>query len=97
MHTVTRGSVTGGTAALLRGGGFGKKVEGQREQAGRDALLCSTDYSSSSEQKQRTAFVVLKHARSSYESAIFTGSGLWCDASVEVLGGEDWALAGGGD
>ncbi|CAN0526907.1 unnamed protein product, partial [Laminaria digitata] len=62
-HTITRGLVTGRTATLLRGEGFEKKVEGQREQAGRETFLC-TNNGSSSEQKHRTAFCALKHARS---------------------------------
>ena len=94
-HTVARGFVTGGTATLLRGGGFEKKVEGQREQAGRETFLCTTD-DSSSEQKHRTAFYAREHARSSYKPAIFMDSGFLFDASLEILGGEDWALAGGG-
>ena len=43
-----------------------------------------------------TAFCALKHRRSSYKLAIYMDSGLLFDASSEVYGGEDLALAAGG-
>ena len=80
--------------ALFRGEGIEEEVKPLRERDGRDSFLGTTD--SSVNQQLRTTFCALKHARSSYKPAIFMGSGFLVDASLGVLGGEDWALAIGG-
>ena len=73
-------------------GGGVKRVGPQRERDGGDSFLATTD---SIKQQYRTAFCALKHARDSYKPAIYMDSGLSFDASSEVYGGEDFALAVG--
>ena len=79
-----------GTERLMRGRGI-IRAEPQRERYGGDSFLATTDRSI--KQQYHTAFCVLKHTRSSYKPASYMDSGLWFDASSEVLGGEDLALA----
>ena len=70
-----------------------KKTEPQRERDGGDSFLATTDISI--KQQYRTAFCPMKYTRSSYKPAIYMDSGLSFDASSEVFGGGDLALAAG--
>ena len=88
---VGSGKLKGGSSSVL--GGEVKRVEPQRERDGGDSFLATAD---SIKQQNRTAFCALKHTRSSYKLAIYMDSGLLFDASSEVYGGEDLALAAGG-
>ena len=87
-----------GSGKLMGGRGnvFGegvKRAGSQRERDGGDSFLATID--TSIKQQYRTAFCALKHTRSKYKSAIFMDSGLSCDASSEVYGGEDLGRAVG--
>ena len=64
-------------------------AEPQRDQDDGDSLPATA------EQQYRTAFCALKHTRSSYKPAINVDSRLPFDASSEVYGSEDLALAVG--
>ena len=88
----TRDFVTGGIATPLTGEGFEKTVALQSKQEGRQPFPGTAH--SSIDQQHRTIFCALKDARSSYKPAIFMDSGCLVDTSLEVLGGEDCALAG---
>ena len=89
---VGSGKDRGGSRGGFEGGV--KRVGLQREQNGGDFFFATADRI---KQQYRTAFCALKHTRSSYKSAIyFVDSGLLFDASSEVYGGEDLALAAGG-
>ena len=81
-----------GESSSVLGGGV-KRVGPQRERDGGDSFLATAD---SIEQQYRTTFCALKHTRSSYKLAIYMDSGLLFDASSEVYGGKDLALAAGG-
>ena len=71
-----------------------KRAGPHREPDGGDYFLDMTD--SIIRQQYCTAFFcALKHARNSYKSAIYVGSRLSFDASSEVCGREDLALAAG--
>ena len=48
------------------------------------------------DQQHRTTFCALEDARGSYKPTIFIDSGVLVDTSPQVLGGEDWNLAGRG-
>ena len=89
-----RGGFVHGRAGitLMRGRGF-IMAKPQREQDGGDSFPAMTD--SSIKQQYRTAFCTLKHMRSSCKPAIYMDSGLSFDASSEVYGWEDMALAVG--
>ena len=91
-RAVGSGKLKGGSGSIL---GEGMKRAGpQRERDGGDSFLATTD---SIRRQHRTAFCTLKHTRSSYKLAIYyVDSGLSFDASSEVHGGEDLALAAGG-
>ena len=84
------GEDRGGSSSVF-GGGV-KRVGPQRMQNGGDSFLVTAD---SIKQQYRTTFCALKHTRSSYKPAIYMDSGLSFDASSEVYGGEDLALAVG--
>ena len=87
---VGSGKGRGGSRSVWKEGV--KRAGPQRERYGGDSFLATAD---STKQKYRTAFCALKHARSSYKPAIYADSGLLFDASSEVYGGEDSALAVG--
>ena len=88
------GKDRGGSSSVF-GGGV-KRVGPQRERDGGDCFLATAD-SIIIKQQYRTAFCALKHTRSGYKLAIYyVDSGLLFDASSEVYGGEDLALAAGG-
>ena len=70
-----------------------KRAGSQRERDGGDAFANTTE--SSIRQQHRTTFCALKHTRSSYKPTINMDSGLSIDASSEVYGGQDSALAVG--
>ena len=69
-----------------------EKAMFKRKKYGRESfpgtIYCSMD------QQHRATFCAFKDARSSKKTAIFIDSGFLVDTSSEVLGEEDWALAG---
>ena len=86
------GKLKGGSGSVL-GEGM-KRARPQRGRDGGKSFLATTD---SIWQRHRTAFCALKHTRSSYKLAsYYVDSELSFDASWEVYGGEDLALAAGG-
>ena len=89
-RAVGSGKLKGGSGSVL---GEGMKRAGpQRERDGGD-FLATAD---SIRQQHRTAFCALKHTRSSYKATIYcVDSGLSFDASSDVYGGEELALAAG--
>ena len=91
-RAVGSGKLKGGSGSF---GGRGLKRAGpQRERDGGDSFFAMTD---SIRQEHRTALCALKHTRSRYKLAIsYVDIGLSFDASSEVYGGEDLALAAGG-
>ena len=84
---VGNGKVRGGSRNVLEEGV--KRAGAQRERDGGDSSLATTDRI---RQQYPAAFCALKHTRSSYKSAIYR---LSFDASSEVSGGEELALAVG--
>ena len=88
---VGSGKIRGGRGGVL-GAGV-KRAESRRERHGGDSFLDTTD--TNIKQQYHTVFCALNHTRSSYKLDIYVGSGLSFDASSEVFGGEDLALAVG--
>ena len=88
---VGSGKVTGrgGSSSVWEKGV--KRAGPHRERDGGDSFLTTAD---GIRQQYRTAFCALKHTHSSYKPAIYyVDSELSFDASSEVYGGEDSALA----
>ena len=91
---VGSGKLKGGRLGSVFGEGF-KRAGSHRERDGGNSVPATTD--SIISQQHRTAFCALKHTRSSYKLAsYYVDSELSFDASWEVYGGEDLALAAGG-
>ena len=76
---------------VLGGGG----EEGRVAERARRRESFPVTIDTSNKRQYRVAFCAPKHTRSSYKPAIFMDSGLSFDASSEVYGGEDLALAVG--
>ena len=88
--TIRNSKVRGGSSSSSVWEEGVKRAGSQRERDGGDSFLTTAD---GIRQQYHTAFGVLKHTRSSYKPAIYMDIGLSFDASSEVYGGRDLALA----